>query len=67
MPSLVMPFCWDGHDNARRTEDVGIGKRIDRYHWTDDELAATITGLLDNSTLNDTLAANSTTMKRPPA
>jgi UDP:flavonoid glycosyltransferase YjiC (YdhE family) len=64
VPSLVMPFCWDGHDNARRAEDVGVGKRIDRYRWTDGELAATITGLLDNSALRDTLAANSATMKK---
>jgi MGT family glycosyltransferase len=64
VPSLVMPFCWDGHDNARRAEDVGVGRRLDRYRWTDGELAASITGLLDNSTLNDTLAANSATMKK---
>ena len=64
VPSLVMPFCWDGHDNARRAEDVGVGRRLDRYRWTGGELAAAITGLLDNSTLHDTLAANSATMKR---
>jgi UDP:flavonoid glycosyltransferase YjiC (YdhE family) len=64
VPSLVMPFRWDGHDNARRAEDAGAGQRIDRYRWTDGELATAIAGLLDNSSLNDTLAAKSVTMKK---
>lgn len=63
VPSIVMPFCWDGHDNARRAEDVGVGRRIDRYRWTDSELATAITGLLDNPALNDKLSANSDAMK----
>jgi len=64
VPSLIMPFCWDGHDNARRADDVGVGRRIDRYRWTDEELTADITGLLDNPALNDKLSANSNAMKK---
>lgn len=64
VPSLVMPFCWDGHDNARRAEDVGVGRRLDRYRWADSELATEITGLLDNPALRDTLATNANTMKK---
>lgn len=64
VPSLIMPFCWDGHDNARRADDVGVGRRIDRYRWTKEELASAITGLLDNPALNDKLSANSDAMKK---
>ena len=30
VPSLVMPYCWDGHDNARRAGETGVGRRLDR-------------------------------------
>jgi UDP:flavonoid glycosyltransferase YjiC (YdhE family) len=58
-----MPFCWDGHDNARRAQDAGVGRALDRYRWSDGELAASITGLLDNPALHDTLATNAHAMK----
>ena len=63
VPSLVMPFCWDGHDNAARAQDVGVGRHVDRYRWSDEELASAITGLLDDRALKAKLAANSDAMK----
>ncbi len=38
-PSIVMPYVWDGHDNATRVQETGHGFRLDRYHWSDEELA----------------------------
>ena len=35
---LVMPFAWDGHDNARRVHETGHGIGMHRYAWNDDEL-----------------------------
>ena len=38
-PALVMPFCWDGHDNAMRVQETGHGFHLHRSKWTDAELA----------------------------
>ncbi len=64
VPSLVMSYCWDGHDNARRADDVGVGRRIDRYHWTDEALAAAITGLLDDAAMRGRLETYAKAMKQ---
>ena len=34
VPSLIMPYCWDGHDNARRAGETGVGRHLDRANWT---------------------------------
>ncbi|MBC9249358.1 glycosyl transferase family 1 [Pseudomonas alcaligenes] len=38
-PAIVMPYVWDGHDNAMRAQETGHGFRMDRYDWDDSELA----------------------------
>lgn len=45
-PPLVMPFVWDGHDNARRVSDTGHGIGMHRYDWSDDELLDNVRRLL---------------------
>ena len=44
-PSIVMPYCWDGHDNARRLHDTGLGVHLDRYAWRDQEMMDALAGL----------------------
>ncbi|PWE57474.1 glycosyl transferase family 1 [Metarhizobium album] len=63
VPSIVMPYCWDGHDNARRAEETGVGKSLDRYRWTGDELKASIKTLLDDENMKKRLKENSVRMK----
>ena len=41
-PAIIMPYVWDGHDNATRVEETGHGFKLDRYDWTDEELAGKI-------------------------
>jgi len=55
-PAIVMPYCWDGHDNARRLEDVGLGRHLDRYAWRDHEMADAIGGLIGDGALGERLA-----------
>lgn len=31
LPSLIIPYCWDGHDNAKRAEEVGVGRYLPRF------------------------------------
>jgi MGT family glycosyltransferase len=50
-PSLVMPYCWDGHDNAQRAEELGLGARLPRYDWRGPELLAAIRKLLGDGAM----------------
>jgi len=63
VPSIVMPYCWDGHDNARRAMETGVGTRLDRYRWTETQLADAVRDLLGDRAMNDRLKANSVIMK----
>ena len=66
VPSLVMPYCWDGHDNAQRAEAVGVGRRIDRAGWTPEALRGAILELLGDGAMRARLAAVSGAMKAAP-
>jgi hypothetical protein len=47
-----------------RLQNVGIGRRRDRYRWSGENLASSITDLLDNPAPNDKLPASSDAMKK---
>lgn len=64
VPSLVMPYCWDGHDNAARAEETGVGRRLARYDWTEAELVAAIESLIGDHAMRQRLSANSERMKK---
>src|SRR5207245_641017 len=54
-PSLIMPFCWDGLDNATRVRETGYGLALPRYTWTDEELASTLERLLTDRAMHERL------------
>lgn len=62
-PALIMPYCWDGHDNATRIQETGHGLKLDRYEWTDDEFAGAIERLLTDAAMHERLAATSAHMQ----
>ncbi|NGO65748.1 glycosyltransferase [Rhizobium daejeonense] len=64
VPSLVMPYCWDGHDNATRAAETGVGRKLARYNWSEDQLASAIRGLLGDSDMHARLKANSAGMRK---
>jgi MGT family glycosyltransferase len=51
-PALIMPYCWDGLDNARRIEDTRLGARLPRYDWSESELIDTIDRLLSDGEMH---------------
>jgi MGT family glycosyltransferase len=59
-PAIIMPYCWDGLDNAARIDDAGYGAKLPRYDWTDDQFAGTIARLL----LDHAMAARLATCSR---
>lgn len=50
-PSLVMSYCWDGHDNARRVEELRLGASLPRYDWRPQELLAAVRRLLSDNAM----------------
>jgi MGT family glycosyltransferase len=66
VPSLVMPYCWDGHDNALRAVQTGTGRALNRCDWSEDELKAAIDGLLCDKAMRQKLAAGAAEMQRNP-
>jgi MGT family glycosyltransferase len=63
IPSLVIPYCWDGHDNATRAGECAVGQRLRRDSWTDAELAGAIRDLLADKAMSDRLKRNSERMR----
>ena len=63
VPSLVMPYCWDGHDNARRAAETGVGQMLHRYDWLPDQLAGMIQALLDDDIMKARLSENAVKMQ----
>ena len=64
VPSLVMPYCWDGHDNAARAAETGTGVRLDRYDWTESQLAEAINGLAADAGMRARLKDNAIRMQQ---
>lgn len=49
IPSLIMPYCWDGHDNGLRAIQTGTGLHLERDSWIAQELRDTIILLLSDT------------------
>ena len=63
-PALIMPYVWDGHDNATRVEETNHGLSLHRYNWTDEQMESNLQRLLDDLTIRDTLKKSSEHMQR---
>ena len=63
VPSLVMPYCWDGHDNARRAMETGVGLSLDRYRWDAAALSDAIEQLLADDAMKARLRENARSMQ----
>ncbi|TGQ41868.1 MULTISPECIES: glycosyltransferase [unclassified Mesorhizobium] len=66
VPSLIMPYCWDGHDNARRAEETGVGNHIGRDGWTEGVLERAILGLLADDAMRARLKDSAAQMALKP-
>ena len=62
-PAIIMPYVWDGHDNATRVQETGHGFKLDRYTWNDDELAVKIKTMLIDKRMKEKLKKTSKAMR----
>ena len=65
-PSLIVPYVWDGHDNATRVHETGHGIKMHRNQWTQPELAANLQTILTSEKMKQRLAATSAQMRAQP-
>ncbi len=63
LPSLILPYCWDGHDNAQRAEAIGLGRRINRNEWSNELLRYEISVLLNDKKMRHRLTDISKQMR----
>lgn len=66
VPSLVMPYCWDGHDNARRASETGTGRSMHRSDWTEASFRSAIVGLLSDQAMKEHLGTHAQLMQAHP-
>ncbi|HEX8892805.1 MAG TPA: nucleotide disphospho-sugar-binding domain-containing protein, partial [Terriglobales bacterium] len=62
-PSIIMPYVWDGHDNATRVHETGHGIRMHRNRWTLEDLGRNLQTVLTDATMKRRLAATSRQMR----
>ena len=62
-PAIIMPYVWDGHDNATRVQETGHGLKSDRYAWTDQEMTGMINTVLTDEAMRAKLDATSKHMR----
>lgn len=62
-PAIIMPYVWDGHDNATRVDETGHGFKMPRYDWTPQELAQKLDFMINDQTMQARLAATSKYMQ----
>lgn len=65
-PAIIMPYVWDGHDNATRVQETGHGLKMHRSYWTQGELEAAVHRILTDRAMAARLAETSARMRSSP-
>ena len=65
-PMVVLPVFWDQYDNAQRVDELGLGRRLDTYRCSADELTGAIDDLLSDAELERRLEAMSARLQTVP-
>lgn len=63
LPSVIIPYCWDGHDNARRAEEVAVGRYLPRFADPLGALPAALAELLADQPMRQRLKDFSAAMQ----
>jgi MGT family glycosyltransferase len=56
-PMVVLPLFWDQYDNAQRVDELGLGRRLPTYSFTDEQFLTTVDELLADTGLRARLRA----------
>lgn len=56
-PMILLPLFWDQYDNAQRMDELGFGRRLATYAFTDQEMFDALEALLSDDELRTRMAA----------
>jgi MGT family glycosyltransferase len=62
-PMVLLPLFWDQHDNAQRVHELGFGRRLSTYAFTDQELVDAVDSLLADTDLRARMARTGETIR----
>ena len=62
-PAVIMPYVWDGQDNATRADETNHGVRLHRSDWTDEQLASAIETCLGDEAIQANVTATAEDMQ----
>jgi MGT family glycosyltransferase len=62
-PALIMPYVWDGHDNATRVQETGHGLKLHRTDWSDQDFAKALETLVRDPAMKARLETTSAHMR----
>ena len=62
-PAIIMPYVWDGHDNAMRVQETGYGLHSPRYDWSDADMLEKIETCLNDAAMAQRLQSISAHMQ----
>lgn len=65
-PAIIMPYVWDGHDNATRVQETGHGLKMHRADWTDQDLKEAVETILTSEEMSRKLEETSAQMRSSP-
>jgi MGT family glycosyltransferase len=54
-PMILLPLFWDQYDNAQRIHELGFGKRLSTYSFSDEEMNEALESLLNDTALKERL------------
>ena len=63
VPAIIMPYVWDGHDNATRVHETKHGLKMHRADWDDNQLLENIIFLLHDEQIQKNLSTTSKFMQ----
>ena len=55
VPAIIMPYVWDGHDNAMRVQETKHGIKMHRSNWEEGELLKNIDDTINDKEVSDNL------------
>ena len=58
LPSLVIPYAWDDHDNALRADQTGVGHRVLRADLGESSIHDMLHNLLNDQGMKKRLSDN---------
>ena len=59
-PMILLPLFWDQYDNAQRMDELGFGRRLSTYTFTEEEMNSALEALLGDSELTQRMAVMAT-------